>query len=127
MRHRRVLSLLSLALFALVVGCESSTDLEDVTSQGRWESMGALEAAFPQVRLELTEDASGNISGTWRRGSQVGSASGVNNQGVVSIELSSFEIGTVNFQGRFTNRYRLEGDLPGANLTGPAVFRRTRF
>lgn len=127
MLRRRFLPALVFAFAALVVGCESSTDIEDASAQGRWDGVGALQASFPEVRLELAESANGTITGTWRRGSQVGSASGQNNNGQVILELSSFEVGTVVFQGRFTNRYRLEGALQGANLGGPAVFRRIRF
>jgi hypothetical protein len=127
MLRRRLLPVLSLALMALVVGCDSSTDLEDATAQGHWDGVGALQSSFPEVRLDLAESPTGTITGTWRRAGQVGSVSGVNNDGQVTLELSSFEIGTVVFQGRFSNRYRLEGDLQGASLGGPAVFRRIRF
>ncbi len=127
MRRVRLLPIFTLALFALVAGCESSTDIEDVTAQGRWDGVGALQSAYPEVRLELSEDANGAISGTWRRGSQVGSASGTNANGSVTLQLTAFEVGTVTFTGRFTNRYRLEGSLSGTSLDGPAVFRRIRF
>jgi hypothetical protein len=127
MRRRRFLPMLTLALFALVAGCESSTDIEDVTAQGRWDGVGALQSAYPEVRLELTENADGVITGTWRRGSQGGSAVGTNTNGSVTLQLTAFQAGNVMFQGAFTNRYRLEGSLQGAALDGPAVFRRIRF
>jgi hypothetical protein len=127
MLRRRFLPALSLVLIALVAGCESSTDLEDVSVQGHWDGVGALQSSFPEVRLDLAESSTGTISGTWRRAGQVGSVSGVNNNGQITLELSSFEIGTVVFQGNFSNRYRLEGNLQGASLGGPAVFRRIRF
>jgi len=127
MLRRRLLPVLSLALMALVVGCESSTDLEDTTAQGHWDGVGALQSSFPEVRLDLAESSTGTITGTWRRAGQVGSVSGVNTNGQITLELSSFEIGTVVFQGKFSNRYRLEGNLQGASLGGPAVFRRIRF
>jgi hypothetical protein len=127
MLRRRFLPALSLVLIALVAGCESSTDLEDASVQGHWDGVGALQSSFPEVRLDLAESSTGTISGTWRRAGQVGSVSGVNNNGQVTLELSSFEIGTVVFQGNFSNRYRLEGNLQGASLGGPAVFRRIRF
>jgi hypothetical protein len=127
MRRTFLASILSLALVALVAGCESSTDLDDVSAQGRWDGVGALGVQYPDIRLELTENANGEITGIWRRGSSTGPAAGVNNNGQVTVELTSFEIGTVTFQGRFTNRFRLEGEIPGANIGGPAVFRRIRF
>jgi hypothetical protein len=118
---------LSLALLLPLAACDSSTDVSSETVQGQWDGVGALQASFPEVRLELLEDASGSIAGTWRRGGQAGMIQGTNQAGQVSLQLSNFEVGTVLFQGRFTNRYRLEGDLQGATLSGPAVFRRIRF
>jgi hypothetical protein len=127
MLRRRFLPMLSLVLVALVAGCDSSTDVTDSSAQGDWDGVGALEASFSGVRLALDETSGGTITGTWRRGSQVGSASGVNQNGQITLELSNFEVGTVVFQGSFSNRYRLEGELQGATLGGPAVFRRIRF
>ncbi len=127
MLRRRFFPVLGLALMAFLVGCESSTDLDDASAQGRWDGVGALQASFPEVRLDLAESSDGTITGTWRRGSQIGSASGQNNNGQITLELSSFEVGTVIFQGQFTNRYRLAGQLQGATLGGDAVFRRVTF
>ncbi|CAN5813761.1 hypothetical protein BH23GEM11_BH23GEM11_07860 [soil metagenome] len=128
MLRRRLLPMLSLVLVALVAGCDSSTDVTDASAQGDWDGVGALEASFSGVRLALDESSGGTITGTWRtRAGQVGSASGVNQNGQITLELTNFEVGTVVFQGSFSNRYRLEGELQGATLGGPAVFRRVRF
>jgi hypothetical protein len=127
MLRRRFIPVLGLALLAMVAGCESSTDLDEASAEGRWDGVGALQSSFPEVRLDLAESSNGTITGTWRRGSQTGSASGQNNNGQITLELSSFEVGTVVFQGRFTNRYRLAGQLQGATLGGDAVFRRVTF
>jgi hypothetical protein len=128
--RRRIFLALALALpFGLVslTGCESSTDLGNTSIGGRWDGTGALQERFPEVRLELSEGADGAITGTWRRGSSAGPAQGTNQGGQIVLQLQSFELGTVTFQGRFTNRYRLEGDLQGAGLGAPATFRRIRF
>jgi hypothetical protein len=130
MTRRRLFSLPFLLLPFLVLGiaaCESSTDLGTTSIGGRWDGVGALQAKFPEVRLELTETSDGTISGTWRRGSSAGPAVGSNQGGQILLQLQSFEVGSVTFQGRFTNRYRLEGDLQGSGLGSPATFRRVRF
>lgn len=123
---RRLLALF-LPLVLLMSGCDGSTDLADTTSQGGWYGVGALQSNFPELRMDLAENATGEIQGTWRRGGQGGAVTGNHQNGQVTLTLSSFAAGPVVFQGRLTTRYRLAGTLQGVNLPGEAVFVRTRF
>ncbi|TVP76167.1 MAG: hypothetical protein EA352_06335 [Gemmatimonadales bacterium] len=126
MVKRSFLAGMVLALGLLVVACDTSTDPEDVSLQGNWDGVGALEATLPGVRLSLDEASNGTISGSWRRGSLTGGVSGTNQAGVVEIELINFELGTTTFEGRVTNRYRMEGGLSQGTVE-EAVFRRSSF
>lgn len=126
MVKRSLLAGMVLALGLLVMACDTSTDPEDVSLQGNWDGVGALEASFPGVRLSLDEASNGTVSGSWRRGSLTGGVTGSNQGGAVEIQLINFELGTTTFQGRITNRYRISGELsPGA--VDEAVFRRSSF
>lgn len=115
-----------LALGLLVVACDTSTDPGDVSLQGNWDGVGALEASLPGVRLSLDEASDGTISGSWRRGSLTGGVTGSNDAGVVEIQLINFELGTTTFEGRITNRYRMEGGFD-LGTVDEAVFRRSSF
>jgi hypothetical protein len=113
-------------LFLALVACESSTDLDEVTATGRWDSVGALQG----VTLFLNPESGGNFTGTWSTHSATVSASiinGTNTNGTIRFTLTSFQGGNRTFEGRFTNEYRMEGTLDGVALNGAAVFRRSSF
>ncbi len=126
---RRSVLLLGLPIFLIVglLGCDSATDLAEVTVSGHWDGVGAMQETFSGARLDLTQTADGVISGTWRRGGLTGGVTGMNQGGDLEITLLNFQVGTVTFEGRFTDRYRMEGALNGSSLDGPAVFRRVTF
>lgn len=126
---RRSLRLLGLPilLLATLVACDSATDLSEVTVTGQWDGVGPMQEAFSGARMFLTESADGEISGSWRRGGFSGSVTGRNTEGSLEITLFNFEVGTVTFDGRFTDRYRMEGLLNGSAVETDAVFRRVTF
>ncbi|TVR52662.1 MAG: hypothetical protein EA421_13170 [Gemmatimonadales bacterium] len=128
MRRRSFLFALPLiALFALM-GCESSTDIQDISATGSWDGVGPLQQAYSGLRLELEQQPNGNVSGQWWfAGGTRFSVTGTNNAGNLELTFSNFPTGTAQFQGQFTHDFRMEGTLNGANLTGAAVFRRTSF
>jgi hypothetical protein len=110
-----------------ISACDGATTVEDTSTQGGWYGVGALQGSFPELRMDLTENAAGEVQGAWRRGGQGGAVTGTHRNGQITLTLSNFEVGTVVFQGRLTTRYRLAGTLQGFNLPGEAVFVRTRF
>lgn len=126
---RRSLRLLGLPilLMAALAACDSATDLSEVTVTGQWDGVGPMQEAFSGARMFLTESADGEISGSWRRGGLSGSVAGHNQGGDLEITLLNFEVGTVTFDGRFTDRYRMEGLLNGTSVETDAVFRRVNF
>ena len=126
-RMPRHLIALLLPLAFLLSACDGSTDLGDTSSQGGWYGVGALQTTFPELRMDLAENSTGEIQGSWRRGGEGGSITGSHQNGQVSLTFSSFSSGNVIFQGRLTNRYRLSGSIQGVDLPGEAVFVRTRF
>jgi hypothetical protein len=127
MRRSALLFGFPILLIIALLGCDSATDLAEVTVQGHWDGVGAMQQTFSGARLDLVQNADGNVTGTWRRGGSTGSVAGVNQNGNLELTLFSFETGTVVFEGRFTDRYRMEGVLNGTALDGPAVFRRVTF
>jgi hypothetical protein len=130
MRRRTfVLALPAAALLALA-GCESSTDIRDISASGRWDGVGSLQAQYSSVTMDLQQGSNGSVSGTWAvraQHSYQGSVSGSNTAGNMELTFFGFPSGTTRFQGRFTNDFRMEGTMDGANLNGSAIFRRTSF
>lgn len=121
---------LSVLVFTVTLGCDTSTDLSEVTVQGTWDGVGAMQESFSGARMILSESSDGVISGTWRRSSAgiVGSqVTGMNENGAVRLELHGFSAGSVVFEGGFRDGFTMEGSLDGASLNGPAVFRRYNF
>ena len=127
MRRLGLLCGLPILLIVGLLGCDSATDLTEVTVSGHWDGVGAMQETFAGARLDLTQSADGVVSGTWRRGGLTGGVTGVNQNNQLEITLLNFQVGTVTFEGRFTDRYRMEGSLNGTSLDGPAVFRRVTF
>jgi len=124
----RVPRLLPLFLLLALTACDSSTDLTEVSVQGRWDGVGGIQESAPGLRLFIQESANGTISGSWTR-SQAGLSgsvsAGQNENGVVQFRLEGHPGGPLQFEGRLTDRYRMEGTL-GA-VTSSAVFRRSSF
>lgn len=127
MRRSALLFSLPILLLAVLAGCDSSTDLTEVTVTGQWDGVGPMQERFSGARMDLVESADGQVSGSWRRGGSAGNVTGSNQNGNLELTLLNFEVGTVNFEGRFTDRYRLEGALAGGNVDITAVFRRVNF
>lgn len=129
MRRHSLLFALPLFVALALMGCESSTDIQDIDATGQWDGVGPLQQAYPGLLLDLTQESNGVVTGSWRfRGGTSYHLSGTNSAGQLELTLSAFPTGTAaQFQGRFTNDFRMEGTLNGATLTGAAVFRRTSF
>jgi hypothetical protein len=130
MIRRHVLALIFALPFLALAGCESSTNIEDISATGRWDGVGAVQQSFSGLRLELEEGAGGAITGSWWFGGATGSrsvVSGTNVAGVLDLTFFGLPGGTARFQGRFTHGYRIEGSLSSPALNAQAVFRRTRF
>ena len=127
MRRSALLFGFPILLIVALLGCDSATDLTEVTVQGHWDGVGAMQQTFAGARLDLTQTADGEVNGTWRRGGSTGTVTGANQNGTLELTLFNFDAGTVVFEGRFTDRYRMEGVLNGSALDGPAVFRRVTF
>lgn len=126
MKTRTALSVLTLLSVFFVAGCESSTDLDQVSVQGRWDSVGALRDVSLTVENQAPD---GSFTGTWRlaNGQVRFLGDGMNSGGNVTFTLGGYPDGDAVFTGRFTNEFRLEGSLSGVTLSGPAVFRRSSF
>lgn len=128
MRRRSFLFVLPMIAALGLIGCESSTDIQDLSATGRWDGVGALQQVYPGLLLELSEQSDGQVSGCWRfRGTACQNVSGVNSAGSLDLTLASFPTGTAQFEGEFTHDFRMEGTLNGAQLNGSAVFRRTSY
>lgn len=128
---RRIGSFLASALFVVaLVGCESSTDLAEVSMEGRWDGMGDLYSVVPSFRMLVNANSDGSFSGTWTASGYSGTVSQGTRQGAsVTFTLNGFPGGARTFQGALTDRYRIEGDLSPTvtQVTGKAVFRRSSF
>ncbi len=128
MRRRSFLFAVPMLAALALVGCESSTDIQDISATGRWDGVGSLQQSYPGLRLELQQDGNGNVSGQWWfTGGNRFTVTGRNNAGDVELNLLNFPSGTARFRGRFSHEFRIEGSLDPANLNGTAVFRRTSF
>jgi len=130
MIRRQFLALLFVLPFLALAGCESSTDIQDLSASGRWDGVGSLQQSFSGLRLELEEGAGGAITGTWWFGGATGSrsiVSGTNAAGVLDLTFFGLPGGTARFQGRFSHGFRIEGTVSSPALNSSAVFRRTRF
>lgn len=118
--------------FVLAIGlvaCDTVTDLGTVNLEGRWDSVGALQAETGGVVLFFNPpDADGTFTGTWRVSIEGASVtgpvlSGSNRDGEVEFTLQGFFGDSMIFNGRLTNRFRMAGDLVGFGLDDAAVFR----
>ncbi len=115
------------ALFTAVAftACDTVTDLGEVTLEGRWDSVGALQAETGGVMLMFNPaNANGTFAGTWRLGGVTGAVTdGVNQDGQIEFTMQGFQGQTVVFNGELRDRFVMEGTLTGYDLDGLAVFR----
>jgi hypothetical protein len=125
MLRRSLLMTVALLTAVVLTGCDTVTDLSEVTMEGRWDSVGALRAQMDQVTLMINpQSADGSFDGTWRVGNVVNAVTNGSKQGEsVQFTLQGFFGQSVTFTGRLTDRFRMEGNLDGVPLDGPAVFR----
>jgi hypothetical protein len=125
MHRRGFFTILAFVTAAALSGCDTVTDLSEVSAEGRWDSAGALQSVTLFINPESPD---GTFNGTWRQGDRSAAITdGKNENGVITFKLQGFNGGAVDFSGEFTNQYRLAGDLQGMSLGGDAVFRRTSF
>lgn len=125
MLHRTLLATVTLLTVVALLGCDTVTDLGEVTLEGRWDGVGALQAETGGVILMINpQNGDGTFDGTWRVGSVVNAVTGGVKQGEsVQFTLQGFFGQSAVFSGQLTDRFRMEGDLTGFSLDGPAVFR----
>lgn len=120
---------ITLVLAVGLVACDTVTDLGTVTLEGRWDSVGSLQAETGGVVVFFNpQSADGTFTGTWRVSIEGASVTGPvvngsNQDGEVEFTLQGFFGDNVIFNGRLTNRFRMSGDLVGFGLDGAAVFR----
>jgi len=125
MLRKSLLGALTLFVVASMAACDTVTDLGAVTLEGRWDSVGALQAETGGVILMFNPaDADGTFSGSWRQGGVTGAViNGSNQDGSVQFTLQGFQGQTVEFTGELSNRFEMRGDMNGLNLDREAVFR----
>jgi hypothetical protein len=116
-------------LFASLLGCDSSTDLEGESLVGQWDGVGSIYELTPDLNLVIFEQSpDGTFIGTWGYGSAGNVISnGTYAGGVVRFTLNGFLGGPREFEGTLTDRYRMAGALDVEDLQGSAVFRRSSF
>ncbi len=132
MNTRRLSSLLlTLPLIALVsYGCESNTNLDEVSLVGTWDGVGDLQTTDEGrgLTLFIQTDAGGTVSGTWTRKQDLlyqGGVSGVTSEsGQINLTLRSFPGDDPTFIGELTDQHRMSGSMNVMELDGSAVFRR---
>lgn len=128
---RKINSFLAIAIFAgILAGCESSTDLGEVTMEGKWDGMGDLYSVVPGFRMSINANSDGTFSGQWVSTSYSGTvAQGAKTGESVTFIIFGFPGGSRTFQGSLTDRLRIEGSLTPtvAQVPGSAVFRRSSF
>jgi hypothetical protein len=127
MLRKSLLGSLVLFLVVAMVACDTVTDLGEVTLEGRWDSVGELQAQTGGVVLMFTHaDADGVFGGTWRDrrlGTTGALTQGLNQDGQIQFTLQNFQGADVQFTGELSNRFQMRGDLIGYNLGRDAVFR----
>jgi len=128
---RRNRSILAVAMvMAALVGCDSSTDLAEVTMGGKWDGMGDLYSVVPGFRMTINANSDGSFAGQWVATSYSGTVAQGTRQGEsIQFIIFGFPGGTRTFQGSLTDRLRIEGTLSPAHaqVPGNAVFRRSSF
>ena len=128
---RPIKSFLAIAMLTVVLAaCESSTDLAEVTMEGKWDGMGDLYNVVPGFRMSINANPDGSFSGQWTSDYHSGSvAQGARDAESVEFILFGFPGGQRTFSGELTDRYRIEGSLTPsvAQVPGSAVFRRSSF
>jgi len=125
MLRRTLLATVALLTAVTLTACDTVTDLGEVTLEGRWDGVGALQAQTGGLVLMINpQNGDGTFDGTWRIGSVVNAVTNGSKQGeMVQFTLQGFFGGTAVFSGRLTDRFRMEGDMTGFEVDGPAVFR----
>ena len=131
MNMRRIPTLLmAVALIAFASGCDSTTNLEEVSLVGTWDGVGELQTTDEgrELTLFIETDAGGRVFGTWTRSQDVlyqGNISGGTAEGgEISFTLESFPGNDPTFQGELTDQHRMSGTMTAVELEGSAVFRR---
>ena len=134
MKMRRLAGLGSILLVPLiVVGCDSTTSLDEVSLVGTWNGVGSLQASDEgqDITVYIESHAGGEISGVWeKRSSPVGIGSIANGSATndeISFTLQGFPGVSPDprFVGHLTDQHRMAGDIAEVDLSGAAVFRRS--
>jgi len=131
---RRVRNLLAFPLVLLALAaCDSPSDIDDVTMQGRWDAVGPLREAVPSLRLVITADAGGVFTGTWSMRDVPGSRAlgGVRTGNSVVLTLETYPLpgggfGPRTFTGELEDIWVMRGSINIPSETG-AAFRRSSF
>jgi hypothetical protein len=129
MLTRRIRLAVPIALLALAA-CDTTTGLDEVTMEGKWDAVGALGTVAPGLRLLLQPEVNGNFAGTWYftndfpQGTVTGQRTGTE---TVSFTLFGYPGGNRNFAGALTTILRLAGTMDVGQTGGEAVFLRSSF
>jgi hypothetical protein len=118
-------------VFLSLVACESATDLEEVSMEGRWDAVGSIRELAPDLKLTINADANGIFTGNWSyRGetfTHSGSMGGVRTGNSVEFTLTAFQGGSRTFAGQLTDLFRMSGLIDLSPESTAAVFRRASF
>jgi hypothetical protein len=129
MLRRRIRLTVPIALLALAA-CDTTTGLDEVTMEGKWDAVGALGQVAPGLRLLLQPEVNGTFTGTWYftdtfpQGTVAGQRSGAE---TVSFTLFNYPGGNRNFSGVLTTILRMSGTMDVGQTDGEAVFLRSSF
>jgi hypothetical protein len=118
-----------IAVLALAA-CDTTTGLEEVTMEGKWDAVGVLGEVAPGLRLLLQPEVDGSFTGTWYftdsfpQGIVMGQRSGSES---VSFTLFGYPGGNRPFTGQLTTILRMAGTMDVGQTNGEAVFLRSSF
>jgi len=129
MLRRRIRLAVPVVLLALAA-CDTTTALDEVTLEGKWDAVGSIAQVAPGLRLLLQPETNGTFTGTWYftndfpAGTVVGERTGPES---VSFTLFGYPGGSKNFTGALTTILRMAGTMDVGQANGEAVFLRSSF
>ena len=126
----RLLLALPLLLFP-IVGCDSTTGLDEMSLVSTWDGVGSLQTidAGRGLKLLIGAHAGGTISGSWTKSEGSGQGSGsiagvATEDDEIRLTLQGFLGDDPTFAGWLTDQHRMSGTMNAVDLDGSAVFRR---
>jgi hypothetical protein len=121
---RFAIPLIVLALAA----CDTTTGLDGVTMEGKWDAVGVLGQAVSGLKLRLQPETNGAFNGTWQTATISGTLQGqrAGTEGV-TFTLFGYPGGNRQFSGSLTTILRMVGTLDLGQTNGEAIFLRSSF